>query len=366
MRHFHVALVVDFLAVSDLLAGSQDADTSSTTLASCAESSMQSTSLDGVDTTTTTGEDSSSTEEVPGENGITCESDSSSSCIELEGTGAGIQHLLAVQPKSVPQRTRFLLKQNARLSVGTSRNAQRFPAKVSGDRSCWDDAVEDVLRHAGQHKVSRTFCILDIERWHRMLMQSSDPSRAGVQRTVTGARCGGRRFVPGPHVESALSNFVRKSWDIMQRRDISACGKAAWCCYHLVRIHPFSDGNGRLGRLLALWALRVSGFPLLVQLCAAGTDRAVFIEAFRAADKNHGSTLLLAALIEKKCELAAKMWHRVGPSDHDTTSTTPEESDAADTSSTTPSRSVDTTTTTEEADEVDDADTSSTTSTTTA
>eukprot|EP00392_Amoebophrya_sp_AT5.2_P017357 g17701.t1 len=76
---------------------------------------------------------------------------------------------------------------------------------------------------------------------------------------------------------------------------VTAVGKAAFICYHLVRIHPFTDGNGRLGRLLATWALRREGFPLyLVRLCAAGSERERFITAVREGDIQKGRPLALA------------------------------------------------------------------------
>ncbi|CAD7925137.1 unnamed protein product [Amoebophrya sp. A120] len=70
---------------------------------------------------------------------------------------------------------------------------------------------------------------------------------------------------------------------------LSAVGKAAFICYHFIRIHPFVDGNGRLGRLLAMWALCRLQFPLYhVRLCAPGSERDRFIAAMRDADRKEG------------------------------------------------------------------------------
>ena len=329
-RHFHVAIVASFLPVDaiSLEPGPDETTTTTTTADDCGWASPDSTttsaeeasSLDSTTTTTNTlssdpgstsssTSSSASTEEVPDENGITCHIACNSWDIELPGTGDGIRHLLFIPPKAVPQPVRSRLKEQARLYVGTSRNAQQFPDKVAKDRECWDDALEDMLRHAGQQKDDPFLCILDIQRWHSKLMRFSDPARAGVQRTVSGARCGARRFVAGPLVERALISFLCNLSEVLLPCDnVSAFGKAAWCCYHIIRIHPFSDGNGRLGRLLAMWTLRVCGFPLVVQLCDIGADREGFIQAIRTADNNAGRTWELATFIAERCEAAARLW----------------------------------------------------------
>ena len=36
--------------------------------------------------------------------------------------------------------------------------------------------------------------------------------------------------------------------------------------YHVVRLHPFGDGNGRLSRLLMNWVLSRGGFPFAVNV----------------------------------------------------------------------------------------------------
>lgn len=61
---------------------------------------------------------------------------------------------------------------------------------------------------------------------------------------------------------------------VMGRSDVSGECKAAWALIHLTAIHPFGDGNGRLGRILMNAVLRRSlGLPFVVTLCASESQR---------------------------------------------------------------------------------------------
>ena len=58
-------------------------------------------------------------------------------------------------------------------------------------------------------------------------------------------------------------------------------GAAAAVTLGLFEVHPFSDGNGRLGRLVANFVLRQRGVPFPVALCATPAQRADYTAAVR-------------------------------------------------------------------------------------
>merc|ERR1712224_426478 len=77
---------------------------------------------------------------------------------------------------------------------------------------------------------------------------------------------------------------------------LSPFAKAAWAFFGLVQIHPFSDGNGRLSRLVATYVLLKSDFPILFPLVAreddsASNSRSAYISAIRQAEASNGQDL---------------------------------------------------------------------------
>lgn len=92
------------------------------------------------------------------------------------------------------------------------------------------------------------------------------------------ARCGNRYFALPGEISKLMTEFFSAFQTVLSRQDLTMCGKAAWACAHLLAIHPFHDGNGRLARLLANWVLLSSGLPFSVVLCASDAQRAEYIE----------------------------------------------------------------------------------------
>mmetsp|Transcript_12945 Transcript_12945/g.15085 ORF Transcript_12945/g.15085 Transcript_12945/m.15085 type:complete len:586 (+) Transcript_12945:368-2125(+) len=61
---------------------------------------------------------------------------------------------------------------------------------------------------------------------------------------------------------------------------------AAITLYGILDIHPFNDGNGRLARIAANWALHRAGFPFVVNLCATPTQRKEYVTAIQMTLQN--------------------------------------------------------------------------------
>ena len=111
---------------------------------------------------------------------------------------------------------------------------------------------------------------------HKLLMTDLCAS-PGVFRCVP-ARCGNRHFVVSCEIPRLMEELVASLKVVLARQDLSMSAKAAWAMGHLLAIHPFVDGNGRLARLLANWVLVCCGLPFAVVLCSSDSQRDEYIK----------------------------------------------------------------------------------------
>ena len=109
----------------------------------------------------------------------------------------------------------------------------------------------------------RALTIDDLVQVHRILMSEEDPQGAGVIRTEQN-RIGGRQpnpsdaaYIPPPaeEVPALLEDLVV----FINRTDIPAIVQAGIGHAQFETIHPFADGNGRVGRALIHCVLRRRG-----------------------------------------------------------------------------------------------------------
>mgnify|MGYP001239127202 CR=1 FL=1 len=82
--------------------------------------------------------------------------------------------------------------------------------------------------------------------------------------------------LPGPAVEEAFAVFIA-ALDAALWRDVHPVVRAALAHVEFVRIHPFSDGNGRMARLLLQALLHEQGIPALPLEAAFTWNRASYI-----------------------------------------------------------------------------------------
>jgi len=153
----------------------------------------------------------------------------------------------------------------------------------------------------GMYVTSSSLSLDSLKTAHKVLMRNLCVL-PGEFRTVP-ARCGNRHFIPPAAIPSQMKEFVLALGFLLSRQDISICAKAAWALGHLVAIHPFADGNGRLARLLANWVLASCDLPFAV-LCSADSQRAE-IQACKSFDIE-GRTKQLAHVISSG---ALQGWH---------------------------------------------------------
>ena len=98
--------------------------------------------------------------------------------------------------------------------------------------------------------------------WHKRLFMGTKPDIAGKIRTHQVAISGSRFMPPNPvEVQPLLREFFR--WYDRSRSSLHPVELAAAVHLRFVTVHPFADGNGRIGRLLMNFVLQRHGFPLL-------------------------------------------------------------------------------------------------------
>jgi len=137
------------------------------------------------------------------------------------------------------------------------------------------DALSAVLLPDVVSKPLSVAMICDI---HRQLVRGA-PLAGCIRRGHGVTRCGATHFMPAAEVAHALKQFVDSLNALSEREELDALGLAAAAHVGLVSIHPFSDGNGRLARILCNWALRKRGVPFTISMCSTDEQRQLYVRA---------------------------------------------------------------------------------------
>ena len=88
------------------------------------------------------------------------------------------------------------------------------------------------------------------------------------------------RFAPPEQVNGEVERLV--DW-YNEMEDIHPVVSAAWLHHRFIRIHPFQDGNGRVGRALTLFPTTRGGYPPIV---VERRDRSRYFAGLDAANQD--------------------------------------------------------------------------------
>eukprot|EP00535_Pseudo-nitzschia_heimii_P003917 CAMPEP_0197178014 /NCGR_PEP_ID=MMETSP1423-20130617/3420_1 /TAXON_ID=476441 /ORGANISM="Pseudo-nitzschia heimii, Strain UNC1101" /LENGTH=860 /DNA_ID=CAMNT_0042627657 /DNA_START=392 /DNA_END=2975 /DNA_ORIENTATION=- len=117
-------------------------------------------------------------------------------------------------------------------------------------------------------------------KWHRELLRGLHPE-AGIIRTRK-VRCGHTTFCPPERIRRELELYCAGLQSLELRLDLEnnalhAILYGAVAMFGIVDIHAFLDGNGRLSRIVANYALKKLPFP--INLFATATQRSEYVVA---------------------------------------------------------------------------------------
>lgn len=129
--------------------------------------------------------------------------------------------------------------------------------------------IEDIKETQAHRKVfqemmeyQKELTLQIILYWHTLLFEQTKPDIAGKIRTHQVKVAGSKTEFPIPaELETLLREFIQ--WYRHHKEKLCPLELAALVHLKFVSIHPFSDGNGRMSRLLMNFVLHRYGYPML-------------------------------------------------------------------------------------------------------
>jgi Fic family protein len=138
----------------------------------------------------------------------------------------------------------------------SGRNVHAYGRRIAGT-SMARVFVEDLVRK------NEPLSEWQIKSIHRLLLKSIDETNAGIYRNVNVTISGAEHVPPDAlQVAGAMQSFI--DWYRSEGVSLHPVERAARVHADFVKIHPFTDGNGRTSRLLMNLELMKSGFPSVV------------------------------------------------------------------------------------------------------
>jgi len=96
-------------------------------------------------------------------------------------------------------------------------------------------------------------------KWHKEIFRETKPDIAGIFRNYQVSV--GSYLAPDWH---KVKNLTAQLIDFINQSDLNSVELAARAHYIFEKIHPFGDGNGRIGRLLMNYILWKNSYPMLI------------------------------------------------------------------------------------------------------
>lgn len=131
----------------------------------------------------------------------------------------------------------------------------------------------------------------EIREIHSLVMKGQDQADAGAYRMLDVMAAGTEfRYPSHLHLNELMQEFT--AW--LSATDLHPVVLAAVAHLKFVTIHPFRDGNGRVGRLLLNLILIRAGYPVAVLHVE---DRVAYIESLVAAQETGNQTSLVELVV---------------------------------------------------------------------
>ncbi len=111
------------------------------------------------------------------------------------------------------------------------------------------------LEMLGQKKISKGLLL----KWHKGIFGETKPDIAGRFRDFL-VRVGPYRAPDWQDVEDLMRGFFK----FIEEAELNPVELSARAHYKFEKIHPFGDGNGRIGRLIMNHILWHSGYPMII------------------------------------------------------------------------------------------------------
>ncbi|MBL0731788.1 MAG: Fic family protein [Desulfosarcina sp.] len=154
----------------------------------------------------------------------------------------------------------------------------------------------------------------DIKSIHQLILRNIDDKNAGVYRSVNVTISGADHVPPDFFkVQTEMSNF--SAWYKNDAQKIHPIERAARVHADFVKIHPFTDGNGRTSRLLMNLELMKDGFPPVVLYVE---KRLEYYEALDTAHTKGDYTLFLTLVADIVEKSFAPYWRALGVNEETT------------------------------------------------
>lgn len=132
-----------------------------------------------------------------------------------------------------------------------------------------------------------------IKNFHSLILKMTDPNIAGIFKKYPNSIIGVKFETTSPfHVEEELCSLVERYQKEMGTNSIENIAK-----FHadFEKIHPFSDGNGRTGRLIMNFELMKAGYPICI---IQNEERLEYYDALEEAQTKEDYTKIIL-FIEK-------------------------------------------------------------------
>jgi fido (protein-threonine AMPylation protein) len=149
-------------------------------------------------------------------------------------------------------------------------------------------ALNMALEHA---KTCEDLTMIVLQQWHAALCGKGLHPEAGSLRT-NNVHAGTTLFAPKERIVSYLEKLLRAlkllENNLIKNKTegLGVVTFAAAAFYGTIDIHPFADGNGRLSRIVANWALRRGGLPFVFNFFATQTQRVDYVSAIINTRRN--------------------------------------------------------------------------------